>query len=158
MKALIIYMSVHHKNTEKIAMEMAEVLDADLMKAYEANEKDISRYDLIGFGSGIYFFKHHRKLLEFAEKLVAKKKNAFIFSTYGGGSPKIYHKLLRKKLAKRGFRIIGEFSCKGYDTFGPLKFIGGINKGKPDEKDLKRAREFAKTLINSSHSSKYEKN
>ena len=61
-------------------------------------------------------------------------------------------------MAKKGFRIIGEFSCKGYDTFGPLKFIGGINKGKPDEKDLKRAREFAKTLINSSHSPKYEKN
>ncbi len=148
MKALIIYMSVHHKNTEKIALEMAGVLDADLMRAYEVNEKDISRYDLIGFGSGIYFFKHHRKLFEFVEKIAVREKKAFIFSTYGGGSPKVYHNSLRRKLTKRGFKIIGEFSCKGYDTFGPLKFIGGINKGKPDEKDLENAREFAKTLIN----------
>ena len=32
--------------------------------------------------------------------------------------------------------IIGKFGCKGYDTFGPFKLVGGIAKGHPDAKDL----------------------
>ncbi len=46
------------------------------------------------------------------------------------------------------FEIIGEFSCLGLDTIGPLKLVGGINKGHPDEKDLDDARKFAIGLKN----------
>jgi len=49
----------------------------------------------------------------------------------------------------RGFTIAGEFSCRGWDTFGLLKLIGGINKGRPDEQDLKRAEDFARHLKDS---------
>ena len=38
--------------------------------------------------------------------------------------------------------IIGKFGCKGYDTFGPFKLVGGIAKGHPDEKDLEAAVSF----------------
>jgi len=31
---------------------------------------------------------------------------------------------------------------------GPLSFIGGENKGHPDEKDLENSRTFAKGLLN----------
>jgi len=34
------------------------------------------------------------------------------------------------------------FSCKGFDTFGPFKLIGGVSKGHPDEKDIAAAIEF----------------
>jgi flavodoxin len=34
MKALIIYISIHHKNTEKIAKVMAKILEARLVKSY----------------------------------------------------------------------------------------------------------------------------
>ena len=38
--------------------------------------------------------------------------------------------------------MLGEFGCKGYDTFGPFKLVGGIAKGRPNEADLEQARSF----------------
>ena len=37
---------------------------------------------------------------------------------------------------------IGRFQCKGFDTYGPFKLIGGIAKGHPDQKDIREAVEF----------------
>lgn len=159
MKTLIICISVHHGNTEKIARAMAKVLGADLLKPYEADMKKLNQYDLIGFGSGIYDGKHHKSLVDIADKLPrAINKNAFIFSTFGvpafavnGGNIKEYiaknHLLLREKLQSKGRTIIDEFSCVGFNTNSFLKLFGGINNGRPDENDLKNAREFAMKLI-----------
>jgi Flavodoxins len=69
MKTLIIYISIHHGNTEKVAKAMTEVLNAKLVKPYEVDTTTLSRYDLIGFGSGIYFGKHHENLLRFVDSL-----------------------------------------------------------------------------------------
>ena len=38
--------------------------------------------------------------------------------------------------------MIGKFGCKGYDTFGPFKLVGGIAKGHTDEEDIKNAKCF----------------
>jgi flavodoxin len=148
MKVLIVYSSMHHKNTEKIAQAMAEVLNADLIEAKNAKAEDILKYDLIGFGSGIYMFKHHKSLFKFVKNLkAADGKKAFIFSTSGSLNGKKFHKKLREELIKKGFKIIDEFNCLGWDTFGLLKLIGGVNKGKPDETDIENARNFARELI-----------
>ena len=32
-----------------------------------------------------------------------------------------------------------KFGCKGYDTFGPFKLVGGIAKDHPNEEDMKNA-------------------
>ena len=147
MKAIIICVSVHHGNTKKIARAIAEVLGAEVLGPEEVEVERLQDYDLIGFGSGIYFERPHRRVLSFVEKLPALEgKGAFIFSTRGAGPAGLYHRPLRKKLLKKGFRIVGEFSCKGFDTVGPLKLFGGINKGRPNEGDLRRAREFAEGL------------
>jgi Flavodoxins len=80
MKTSIIYVSVHHGNTEKVAKEIAEVLNADLFKPTELDPNTLSEYDLIGFGSGIYLLKHHESLLNFVDKMdELKDKKAFIF-------------------------------------------------------------------------------
>ena len=47
---------------------------------------------------------------------------------------------------KKHSTVIGKFGCKGYDTFGPFKLLGGIAKWHPDEKDIKNAVEFVKGL------------
>src|SRR5674536_400090 len=52
MKALIVYASVHHQNTEKVAKVMAEELGADLVPIGQAQPSTLTAYDLIGFGSG----------------------------------------------------------------------------------------------------------
>ena len=52
-------------------------------------------------------------------------------------------------IAKRKHaNVVGQFSCKGYDTFGPFKLIGGLAKGHPDARDLRQATSFVKRLIN----------
>ena len=146
MKTLIIYLSICHKNTEKIAKAMAEVLQADLKKPSEVDVDDLVDYDLIGFGSGIFFMKHHKSLLDLADKLSeVKNGKAFIFSTSGLNLKKFY-KALQNKLENKGFDIIGEFGCYGWDTWGPFKSIGGIRKGRPNEKDVEGAIDFANGL------------
>jgi len=151
MKTLVICVSIHHGNTEKIAKAMADILNADLITPTEVDEAVVSKYDLIGFGSGIYFGKHHRSLLDLVDKLPDQNgKPAFIFSTSGLRKMRLIHdfdKPLMGKLFKKGFKIVGEFNCRGWDTY-PLwvKPFGGVNKGKPGEKELEEAACFARNL------------
>ncbi len=142
-KTLIVYMSIHHGNTEKIAKRMAKVLGADLKKPYEVNSDDLDKYDLIGFGSGTYFRKPHIAIIDFLDKLPdARGKKAFAFMTCGVF---VFSGLgaLKKAIKAKGFGLAGEYCCRGFDTWGPLKFIGGIAKGRPNERDLEKAEQFA---------------
>ncbi|MBO8174226.1 MAG: flavodoxin family protein [Thermococcus sp.] len=149
MRTLIVYVSIHHKNTEKIAKIMGEVLNARLVKPWAVKPEELLDYDLIGFGSGIYWWRHHWALLKLVDDLPRMEgKKAFIFSTAGMNTPWYNHRQLRRKLKEKGFQIVGEFSCRGWDTNGWLAKIGGINKGHPNERDLERARRFAERLKN----------
>ena len=79
----------------------------------------------------------------------ATDKKAFIFSTSAiTGEEKVSkdHKALREKLQFKGYAIVGEFGCKGFNTNGFLKYFGGMNKGRPNAKDLRNAQEFALKL------------
>ena len=153
MKALIIYISVHHGNTERVAKVMANILDADLLQMKQVDASMLEQYDLIGFGSGIYFGKHHKSLLDFVDMLpMLRNKKAFIFSTSGLRKIQFIHnfdKPLKEKLQRKGFDIIGEFSCLGLDTYRATKLVGGVNKGRPNAEDLKQAEDFASGLKNS---------
>ena len=149
MKTLIICFSYHHKNTDKIASVFAKTFEAEVKMPSEVDPKGLSEYDLVGFGSGISFGNHYKVLLDLAEKLpVVTNKKAFIFSTSGqkGNGPK-FHRKLRKILESKGFSFVGEFNCAGFDTYGALKIVGGIQKGHPNGDDLKQAETFAKGLI-----------
>ena len=138
-------------NTEKVARTFAKKLDADMKKPEQIDPTRLLEYDLVGFGSGIYFGKHHRHLLEFTKKIPPGDAKAFIFSTSGGTIGRLnverYHKPLRTILTAKGFTIVGEFNCAGFDTFGPFKLVGGISKGRPSEEDLKNAERFAENML-----------
>jgi len=147
LKTLIIYASIHHGNTEKIGRAIAETLNADIINVTDVSVNDLQNYDLIGFGSGIYGGKFHKTMFKLIEKLpsVANKKS-FVFST-SSMEKKSYNKSIEEKLKEKGIVVIGSFSCKGYDTFGPFKFIGGIGKGRPNEEDIKKAQDFAEMML-----------
>lgn len=147
MKILIIYESIHHGNTEKIVKAMAEVLKADILKTKDVTNEVLDNYDLIGFGSGIYYGKLHKNILDLIDNInpIINKK-AFVFSTSGQGKEK-YNEATEKKLIEKNFEVVNNFACRGYDTFGPFKIIGGVAKGKPDESDIKKAKEFALQLL-----------
>jgi flavodoxin len=152
MKTLIIYVSLHHGNTGKVAHAMANAVDAVLLQVKQADADMVSSYDSIGLGSGIYFGKHHGSLLEFVDKLpVTENKRAFVFSTSGLRRMWLVHdfnRALEERLRNKGFDVIGEFSCRGLDTYRATGLAGGVNRGRPNVRDLQRAQDFARGLRN----------
>jgi flavodoxin len=150
MKSLLVLISYHHKNTEKIAKVFAEVLDAQIKTPQQVDTEELQEYGLVGFGSGIYDAKHHMSLLNLADNLSqVTNKKAFIFSTSAiMGKDKVAedHSLLREKLLSKGYEIVDEFACKGFNTNSFLRYFGGMNKGRPNAEDLKHAEEFAQNL------------
>jgi len=160
MKSLLVLFSYHHKNTEKIANVFAKVLDTQIKTPQQINPEELQEYRLIGFGSGIYDGKHHKVLLDLADKLPqVTNRKAFVFSTCGAPMKFMEldkaefaryvaenHSLLREKLQSKGYMIVDEFSCAGFNTNSFNKLLGGINKGRPNAEDLKHAEEFAQNL------------
>lgn len=147
MKALLVLYSYHHQNTEQIAKVFAKVLNAEIKTPQQVNPEEIQEYDLLGFGSGIYSAKHDESLLKLADELPEiNNKKAFLFSTAGitGESKKTKdHRALREKLEAKGYSIVDEFQCKGFNTNSFLRFFGGMNKGRPNASDLINAEDFA---------------
>ncbi|MDD1718400.1 MAG: flavodoxin family protein [Methanoregulaceae archaeon] len=154
MKSLLVLCSYHHHNTEKIAGVIAKVLDAEIKLPRQVTPDELREYDLIGFGSGIYSATFHASLLDLADRLPqVTGRPAFIFSTFGAPSAfagrefvENNHSQIREKLRGKGYTVIGEFGCAGWNTNSFLKLFGGINKGRPDAADLGRAEEFARNL------------
>lgn len=152
MRSIIVCRSIHRGNTLKVARAIGEVLGAPIYRPEELDPaRIVEDYQLIGLGSGIYYGRHHRSILGFAERLPrADERYAFVFST--SGLPKIpllhdYHKPLLEILGEKGFTIVGEFTCRGYNLHGPLRWIGGMNRGRPSGADLERARRFAERIL-----------
>jgi flavodoxin len=137
-------------NTEKVAKVFAEVLDAPIKTPQQTEPKEPQEYDLVGFGAGIDSEKHYKPLLDFADRLPqVNNKSAFIFSTAALTSDKKRdkdHSCLREKLESKGYVIVEEFQCKGFNTNSFMKYFGGMNRGRPNAEDLKNAEEFAQNL------------
>ena len=153
-KSLVVVYSYHHKNTEKIAHVIAKVLGAPVKTPQQVNPDEILEYDLVGFGSGIYSATFDASILDIADRLPqVNNKKSFLFSTYGAPAfianrefIENNHSQIRKKLKSKGYMVIGEFGCAGWNTNSFLKYFGGLNKGKPDAEDLMNAEEFARDM------------
>lgn len=146
-ETIIVYESIYNGNTEKLARRMAMILGCRFIKADEALRTDLSSYKAIGFGSGIYFGCHHPAIFEVIKTLSNSGQEVFIFSSRGAPVLGNYHKRLRDLLIEKGKSIVGEFSVRGYDETGPWVIIGGGNRGKPDERDLKKAESFIRKWL-----------
>ena len=135
---------------------MARVLNASITTPLQTKAEELQRCDLVGFGSGIYAYRHALSLFDLIDRLPqVNGKKAFIFSTTG--APIVFgesalakaleqHTPFRKKLQSKGYVILDEFLCAGYNTNKFLKYFGGLNKGRPNPEDLQRAEEFALKL------------
>ena len=95
-----------------------------------------------------------KNLLSFTESLSARNTGtAFLFSSSGTGNrlPRLigldYHRRLRRILQDKGYTVVGEFSCKGFDTYGTWGKLGGIAKGHPTDSDLQNACAFVRSLV-----------
>jgi flavodoxin len=155
LRSLVVVFSYHHNNTEKIANAVAKVLGAEVKSPRQVTPEEIAEYDLVGFGSGIYHATFDSSVLELADRLPhAAGKKVFLFSTYG--APAVFvggkfvannHTQIREKLQAKGYTVIGEFGCAGWNTNSIYRFLGGLNKGKPDAGDLRNAEAFARDMM-----------
>ena len=59
---------------------------------------------------------------------------------------KRWHRALKAALAGHGVPVCGEFCSAGYDPYAIFGVIGGIHRGRPDQRDVDRAVAFAKSL------------
>ena len=50
MRAVIVYESLHHGNTKRVAEAMADACGADLVRLGERKKPDLKAYDLVGLG------------------------------------------------------------------------------------------------------------
>ena len=155
---LILCKSVHHQNTARIAQAIAEPLAARVLEPEQASPALLDEHHLIGFGSGVYFGRLHPALFEWLDNLpdilpaqaTTPGKPAFVFSTSGlSFLAPLWHAPLKTTLARKGFDVLGEFHCRGFDTWGPLWLVGGMNRAHPDGQDLERAAMFSRRLLES---------
>jgi len=149
-RALIICVSVSHGNTRRVAEAIGGVLGADVVEPEQLSSADVAGYDLVGLGSGIYGMTFHPRLWRFVRSLPrGRGMPVFLFATSGGReqwwrpAAVVIGGLLRSK----GYRVVGTFSCRGWDTWLPLRLIGGINRGRPADADLAAARAFASGFL-----------
>lgn len=138
MKTAICYYSRHHGNTLTVLKAMAQVGEVDLIDVTVRQVVHLEEYDCIGFASGIYGFEFQKAVVEFARQYLHQGKPVFFVYTYGGAKGN-GAKSLTEIAKEKGCPVLGEFSCKGYDTFGPFKLVGGIAKGRPNAQDLEDA-------------------
>lgn len=146
MKTAIVYYSKHHGNTKKLLDAIAGSGDVELIDADECKEADLSGYDVIGFASGIYFGRFAKSVIGFARKNLPEGKRVFLVYTCGS-KVKAYTKAMERIIAGKSCQLLGTYACRGYDTFGPFRLVGGIAKGHPDENDIKGAVEFFRGIM-----------
>jgi len=149
MKSLIVCVSISHGNTRRVADRMAQVLHAEVVEPEAVDPASVQDYDLVGFASGIYFMAVHPRLWRLVRRLPrVEGVAAFTFFTSGAHEVPLvgYSRPIRYRLAAKGFRLLDSFSCRGFDTAGPLRLVGGVNKDRPSDADLDRAEAFAMRL------------
>lgn len=145
-KAVIIYASTHHGSTKKLAEAIANQYGIHLIDATKQQEADLSVYALIGFASGIDFGKFYDPVEQFLEKNLPENKQVFFLYTCAKVSNR-FTETIKTAARKKGAVILGEYGCRGFNTYGPWKLIGGMNKGHPSAEELQGAMRFLGSLL-----------
>ena len=145
MKSVIIYASKHHGNTKKVCERIASDCNVTIVEASEVSDSfPWEDYDLIGFASGIAYKKFYESVNKAAGKIPAGKKVFFIYTC--AANDQDFSSNIRGIVESRGSESVGTYGCKGFNTYGPLKLIGGMNKKNPTEDELASAVDFYKAL------------
>ena len=146
MKTAICYYSRHHGNTRKVLEAMAREGEADLIDVTARAAVRLEGYDCVGFASGIYAFEFSPQAVQFLKDNLPQGKPVFFVYTYGGlRGTGCKHAVAAAR--EKGCPVLGEFSCRGYVTYGPFRLIGGAGKDRPNQEDLARAQAFFRDLV-----------
>ena len=145
-KTAIVFYSQHHKNTKKLLDAIKEefpnvkLIDVSLTKVAE-----LESYECIGVASGVYYSKFAKPLMEYLESHLPIDKEVFAIYTYGKESDS-YTKDVKNLVKEKHGVFLGEYGCYGFDTFGPFKLVGGLQKGHPNNDEILGAVRFFKRI------------
>ena len=145
-KVAIIYASTHHGNTRKLVEAIAEEYEIVQIDATKCQQADLSEYDLIGFASGIDFGRYYTPVEQFLRNNLPEGKRVFFLYTCAKVSNRFTQSIKAAATEKEAY-ILGEYGCKGFNTYGPWKLIGGMNKNHPSEDEIRGAIEFVASLF-----------
>ena len=145
-KTAIAYYSKHHGNTKKLLDAIKEYdPNVVLIDVTDKQETNLIEYERIGFASGSYFSKFAEQILTFAKINLPAQKDVFFICT-AGNPMELYFNSIAKIAESKHCNELGRYMWKGFDTYGPFKLVGGLQKGHPDEDEIKGAVEFYKNL------------
>lgn len=141
MNTVIIYESKHHGNTKKVCERISEVCGVTLVEAHSVTDVfPWERYELVGFASGLLYGKFYEQVNLAAQKLPQGKPVFFLYTC--AGNSKDFSSDIQSIAGRRRAVWLGSFGCKGFNTYGPLRLIGGMNRANPTEDELQAAVEF----------------
>ena len=97
---------------------------------------DLQEYDIVGFASGIDLGKFYLEIENFARENLPFQKEVFFLYTCAMDREGFTDSIKEIALEKDAV-VLGAYGCRGYNTYGPWKVIGGMNK-----------KDFAKLCMN----------
>ena len=127
MKTIILYYSNHHGNTKKLvdAIAASDPENVELLDVTKAGPRDLSGYARIGVASGIYAGSFGKPLLNYMSDNLPAGKNVFIIFTSAMNRDSLSSSA-RKVIEEKKCHVMGQYSCPGYNTFGPFKLVGAV--------------------------------
>ena len=145
-RTVIIYASLHHGNTRKVVEATAGRYDIEQIDVSKQRRSDLSGFDLIGFASGIDFGRFYGSVERFLKENLPPNKKVFFLYTCARKN-ECFTETMRSAALEKGAVLLGEYGCKGYNTYGPWKMIGGMNRNHPTDAELESAVQFYESLI-----------
>lgn len=122
-------------NTEKLARAIAGAVGVEAKDLSHPLCEDV---DILFLGSSLYAFHPDPAVSTYIDGICVKVGKVVNFST--AASPASTYKQVKKLLAARNIPVAEEnFSCQGE--------FGIMNRGRPNEKDLQKAAEFARAMV-----------
>lgn len=143
-KCMIYYVSTHHGNTEKVVRSLS-AQNPEIEVCNLITNAPVSLPDdvLCGFASGVYYGKPHPAMLKAIKALSKSLKGRRVFTLMTDGfSLHAYLNTFCECLTEQGAEVLGGWQCRGFDTYGFWKKLGGISKKHPNDQDLKKANAF----------------
>lgn len=145
-KVVLVYASMHHGNTYKLVKAITDKYDIKCIDATVEKKVDLSEYDMIGFASGIDFGKFYEPIEQFAKENLPMKREVFFLYTCAMVREGFTNSMKEIALEKKAI-FLGEYGCKGFNTYGPWKVIGGMNKNHPTKEEIEGAISFYEKLV-----------
>jgi len=137
MEVRVIYASLTG-NTARVARAIAGALGVEPEDIRDLRPGDLSDVGLLFVGDGVYGWKPSRRMVRFLSSLPGLRGTAAaVFGTYGARPTQL--PILKRLLTEKGAEVVGEFACPGVDWFT----LGLLRRGRPNARDIERARAFA---------------